>query len=171
MDICSGAFWMLLKVNSPMKLIKRISILLAVGSVVSCASQLPEDSRPVSAVYCDNFLVYDMCVQDLNGDGVVEYVYFTDSKEIFLLREGVDQPAPAALTMHKCVQFMSESLLRTTSRMLYIDESTSLLEKSDIRGALMVKYIALMPEVTACNLQAEDEQTIALESRDKLFTE
>jgi hypothetical protein len=44
----------------------------------------------------------------------------------------------------------------------YIEESTSLLEKTDIRGAMMIKYIAQLPEVTACNMRAD----AALEDED-----
>lgn len=57
---------------------------------------------------------------------------------------------------------MDEDLVATTSRVFYIEESTSLLEKTDIRGAMMIKYIAQLPEVTACNMRAD----AALEDED-----
>jgi hypothetical protein len=38
-----------------------------------------------------------------------------------------------------------------------VDDSTTFLEKQDIKGAMMLKYVAFMPEVTACNLRAEQE--------------
>jgi hypothetical protein len=44
---------------------------------------------------------------------------------------------------------------------LYVDESTPFLEKQDIKGAMMVKYVANMPEVTACNLRADQSEAAA----------
>lgn len=110
---------------------------------------------PVSNVYCDNFLVYDMCAQDLNGDGVVEYVYFADSLEVFMYREGGIENLPAPHGIHRCAQQMDEDLVATTSRVFTVTDDTSYLEKQDIRGAMMLKYITYMPRVTACNLRAE----------------
>ena len=37
-------------------------------------------------VYCDNFLAYEMCAEDTENDGIVEYVYFADTLEVFLFR-------------------------------------------------------------------------------------
>ena len=50
---------------------------------------------------------------------------------------------------------MEEDLIATTSRVFYIDDSSSLLEKADIRGAMMLKYMTKLPEVTACNMRAD----------------
>jgi hypothetical protein len=36
---------------------------------------------------------------------------------------------------------------------------SSLLEKTDIRGAMMLKYMTKLPEVTACNMRAEQALT------------
>jgi hypothetical protein len=51
---------------------------------------------------------------------------------------------------------MEEDLIATTSRVFYIDDSSSLLEKTDIRGAMMLKYMVKLPEVTACNMRADE---------------
>ncbi len=111
---------------------------------------------PVSNVYCDNFLVYDMCAQDLNGDGEVEYVYFADSLDVFMYREGGIDNVPAPHEIHRCAQLMDEDLVATTSRVFTVTDNTSYLEKQDIRGAMMLKYISYMPRVTACNLGADE---------------
>ena len=50
---------------------------------------------------------------------------------------------------------MDEEMVKTTSRMFYIDESTTLLEKTDIRGTLLLRYMTALPEITACNLRRE----------------
>ena len=128
-----------------------ITTLLALSS---CAMEPPGIST-TGALYCDNFLVYEMCAQDMNLDGVVEYVYFPDSNEIFMYRAGTDGEVPADLQMHRCAVMMDEDLVATTSRVFYVDEATSYLEKQDIRGAMLIKYIAYMPGVTACSMQSE----------------
>jgi len=56
---------------------------------------------------------------------------------------------------------MDEDIVATTNRVLYVDESTPFLEKQDIKGAMMVKYVANMPEVTACNLRADQSEAAA----------
>lgn len=122
---------------------------------VGCSGMSLAD-RPANDLYCDNFLVYEMCARDSNGDGVVDYTYFEESKEIFMYRDRLPRRIPAGLGVHRCVMPMEEDLVETTSRVFYIDENSSLLDKTDIRGAMMIKYIAKLPEVTACNMRAEE---------------
>ena len=40
--------------------------------------------RPTTSLYCDNFLIYRMCARDMDSDGVVEFVYFEASEEVFM---------------------------------------------------------------------------------------
>jgi hypothetical protein len=53
---------------------------------------------------------------------------------------------------------MDEDVVATTSRVFFVDEETTLLEKTDIRGSLMLKYMAALPEITACNLRREKNE-------------
>lgn len=137
-----------------MKILLSIIFLLALAS---CANVDSAGRRQVTTEYCDNFLIYDMCARDTNRDGVVEVVYFSDTDEVFMYREGMQNHFPRSLNVHRCAQMMDEDLVATTSRLFYISEETSYLEKQDIRGSMMIKYIAYMPRVTSCNLQAEQE--------------
>lgn len=133
----------------------RVLLLSCSLFLVSCAgSYLGE--RPANNLYCDNFLVYEMCARDSNRDGIVDYTYFEESKEIFMYRDRLPRRIPAGLGVHRCAMPMEEDLVETTSRVFYIDEDSSLLEKTDIRGAMMIKYIAKLPEVTACNMRADE---------------
>ncbi len=133
---------------------RTILILISLLILASCGS-LPEGELPTNALYCDNYLMYDMCAQDQDRDGIVDFVYFTDTEEIFMFRDGVQEGYSGDLGIHRCMQIMDESLVTTTSRVFYVDDDTSFLERQDIKGAMMVKYISYMPEVTACNLRAE----------------
>lgn len=126
--------------------------------LASCSSSYIAGVQPATSEYCDNFMVYDMCARDTNRDGVVDVVYFTDTDEVFMYREGMEGRFPRNLEVHQCAQAMDEELVATTSRLFYIDDETSFLEKQDIKGSMMIKYIAYMPRVSACNMRAEQQE-------------
>lgn len=134
-----------------------LRLLPLLGSILLAACQsMPEGERPANALYCDNFMVYGMCARDVNKDGVVDYVYFEESEQAFMFRPGAERLFPRNLVMHPCATAMDEEVVATTSRVFYVDEQTTLLEKTDIRGSLMLKYMAALPEITACNLRGEN---------------
>lgn len=138
------------------------SLGIAIVLLLNACGSLPVGVQPVNTEYCDNFLVYDMCARDTSGNGIVDFVYFTDSLEVFMFRPGADENIPSDLGRHRCAMPMDEELMSTTSRLFFIDDSTSFIERQDIRGAMFLKYVAYMPEVSACNLRhdqaAADEQ-------------
>ena len=133
----------------------RVTVLFSAALALNGCSGINFANPPANSLYCDNFLIYEMCARDSNRDGIVDYTYFQDSKEIFMYRERLPRRIPSGLGVHRCARVMDEDLVATTSRVFYIEESTSLLEKTDIRGAMMIKYIAQLPEVTACNMRAD----------------
>ena len=134
----------------------RLGFTASVGLLAACGS-LVGGPRPLNAEYCDNFLIYDMCARDTNRDGVVEVVYFTDTREVFMYHPESEGNYPSDLGLHRCAMPMDEEVVATTNRVFYVDDSTTFLEKQDIKGAMMLKYVAFMPAVTACNLRAEQE--------------
>lgn len=147
----------------------RHSLLLIFVSLllVNCRGTL--EGKPLTnTLYCDNFLIYDMCASDANGDGVVDYVYFTDSNEVFMYGSDGLARKPAEQPLHRCAQPMEDDLIATTSRLFYLDENSSALERTDIRGAMMIKYLAYLPEITACNLRAEEAERQAAEAQAEL---
>ena len=134
----------------------RLGFTASVGFLAACGS-LVGSLMPLNAEYCDNFLIYDMCARDTNRDGVVEVVYFTDTREVFMYHPESEGNYPSDLGLHRCAMPMDEEVVATTNRVFYLDDSTTFLEKQDIKGAMMLKYVAIMPEITACNLRAEQE--------------
>ena len=134
----------------------RLGFTASVGLLAACGS-LVGSLRPLNAEYCDNFLIYDMCARDTNRDGVVEVVYFTDSREVFMYHPESEGNYPSDLGLHRCAMPMDEEVVATTNRVFYVDDSTTFLEKQDLKGAMMLKYVAFLPEVPACNLRAEQE--------------
>lgn len=133
----------------------RVLALLALSLLLASCSSANLADRPVNNLYCDNFVLYEMCARDSNRDGIVDYTYFQESKEIFMYRNRLPRRIPAGFGVHRCAMPMEEDLIATTSRVFYIDDSSSLLERTDIRGAMMLKYMSKLPEVTACNMRAE----------------
>ena len=134
----------------------RLGFTASVGLLAACGS-LVDSLRPLNAEYCDNFLIYDMCARDTDRDGVVEVVYFTDTREVFMYHPESEGNYPSDLGLHRCAMPMDEEVVAATNRVFYVDDSTTFLEKQDIKGAMMLKYVAFMPEVTACNLRAGQE--------------
>ncbi len=132
----------------------RVFLLTSSLTLVGCAGSYVGE-RPANNLYCDNFLLYEMCAHDSNRDGIVDYTYFEKSREIFMYRERLPRRIPAGMGVHRCAMPMEEDLVETTSRVFYIDESSSLFERTDIRGAMMLKYMTKLPEVTACNMRAD----------------
>lgn len=142
-----------------------ISSLGLVG-LVACGSADLSGLQPASVNYCDNFLIYDMCAVDRDADGAVDFVYFADDDSIFMYRPGAEDNFPPEREVHRCAMAMDEDLVETTSRLFFIDEETSFLVRQDIRGAMMLKYMTYMPEVTACNMRADEDDTAEGESAD-----
>ena len=126
-------------------------LLLIVLWLSACASTPMDTTVPVANLYCDNFLIYDMCAQDIDGDGIVEWVYFEDTNEIFLVREGVEEPLPTELAEHRCMQKMDDAIVHNTSQLFYISDDTNYIERADIKSALMFSYVGYMPRVMRCN--------------------
>ena len=133
----------------------RVIALLSACLLLAGCSGVNLADRPVNNLYCDNFVLYEMCARDSNRDGIVDYTYFQETKEIFMYRNRLPRRIPAGFGVHRCAMPMEEDLITTTSRVFYIDDSSSLLEKTDIRGAMMLKYMTKLPEVTACNMRAD----------------
>ena len=141
------------------KSILRVTLSLGLVSyLVACNSIKLLSTSPIKNVYCDNFLIYEMCAEDTDNDGIVEHVYFADTSEVFLYRLGAKGSIPDRLDMHRCVRAMDEELVSTTNRVFGVTDETTFLEKQDIRGAMMIKYFAYLPEITACNLRAEQKE-------------
>ena len=139
-------------------ILRVISLFGLILSLVDCQSIGLVSTTLTNNVYCDNFLIYEMCAADMDNDGVVEHVYFADTLEVFLYRKGTKESIPDRLDMHRCIRAMDEGLVATTNRVFGVTDDTAYQEKQDIRGAMMIKYFAYLPEITACNLRAEQAE-------------
>ncbi|MFM1895311.1 MAG: hypothetical protein RLZZ385_385 [Pseudomonadota bacterium] len=140
-----------------MKYRNALSACLLCISLSACLSS-PQFQQPVSHLFCDNFLVYDMCAQDTDRDGTVELIYFSDTHDVFLYREGTQHQLPDGLAMHRCALPMDDDIVRNASQLFHIDDRTPYIQRVDIKSALMFSYVGYMPRVSKCNAQYESSQ-------------
>ncbi len=138
-------------------LIKSTSVLVLLIVLAGCQYSL-EGRGLTNNLYCDRFLIYNMCASDPNRDGVVDFVYFEDSNEVFMYTDRGLTRKPEEQGIHRCAEKMEEELVEITSRLFYVNDDTPALEKTDIRGAMTLRYLAKLPEITACNLRAEQAE-------------
>lgn len=95
-----------------------------------------------------------MCVQDLQGDGVVDLIYFTDTKEIFMYQNGKRDSVAEVMPFHRCAVPLDAGMQATTNRILN-RENLSLTEELSITVELITNYLAAKPSIDACNARFE----------------
>ena len=119
-----------------------------------CVSHQASDAKLAiqpNSEYCDSYLSYPMCAKDVDGNGEVDFMYFNDSMEIFMVMADYLGAEFEGLTYHECTQEMDESLQRISSELLYITEDTSSLERSAIQARLMLNYSRYIAKVSSCH--------------------
>ncbi len=120
------------------------------AAVVESAPEWAAARKPVYTLYCDNFFIYEMCAKDIDNNGDVDLVYFSDSKEIFLYREDVQAAVSADLSFHTCAQPMDEELAAIGSELLYISDDMSFFERLEIKRRMLTSYARYKPQINAC---------------------
>ena len=134
----------------------RPNLLVVVLVLAGCAqtpSILPQKTS--GKTVCDTYLIQSMCVQDLQGDGVVDLIYFTDTQEIFMYRSGKRDSVAEVMPFHRCAVPLNVGMQATTNRILN-REDLSLTEELSITMELITNYLAAKPSIDACNDRFED---------------
>ena len=131
-------------------------ILLSVVLVLAACAQTPSiaPQQVVGKTVCDTYLIQSMCVQDLQGDGVVDLIYFTDTEEIFMYRSGKRDLVAEVMPFHRCAVPLDAGMQTTTNRILN-REDLSLTEELSITMELITNYLAAKPSIDACNARFE----------------
>lgn len=101
-------------------------------------------------IVCDSYIVLDMCVRDLYGDGAVDMIYFTDTNEIFMYRQGMKDAVEEFMPFHQCAVPLSAGMQDITNQIL-LRADLSLSEELVVTKQLFVNYMAAKPEIDACN--------------------
>jgi hypothetical protein len=124
-----------------------ILVLLMAG----CTSDPAIQPADVSGkTVCDSYIVLDMCVEDLVGDGSVDMVYFSDTNEIFMYRDGMKTAVADEMPFHRCAVPLNPGMQSITNRILMRDK-LSMTEELGIKRDLLTNFIAAKPEIDACN--------------------
>ena len=131
-------------------------MLVAVVLVLAGCAQTPSVAPQQAAgkTVCDTYLIQSMCVQDLQGDGVVDLIYFTDTKEIFMYQNGKRNLVAEVMPFHRCAVTLDAGMQATTNRILN-REDLSLTEELSITMELITNYLAAKPSIDACNARFE----------------
>lgn len=114
-------------------------------------------SRPITApdaaarsTVCENYLVYNMCVRDVDRDGSADLMYFADTNEIFMVTPEFRDTHLPDLSDHRCMQVMDEPLQDTSSRILHLDRDAGTLQKTRLKSQLMLEYLRYAKAINSC---------------------
>ena len=140
---------------NPLKQLATLALLLMLQA---CAITPDIDSQQAKGMtVCDTYLLFSMCVQDIDGDNTVDMVYFTDTKEAFMYQEGKQALVGRVMPFHRCAVPLDTGMQATTNRLLERD-TLSLTEEISITKELIVNYASAKPAIDACNARFEDAE-------------
>lgn len=136
---------------------KKCLLLLPLIMVLEGCAITPDKTaqQAKGVTVCDSYLIMSMCVRDLDGDGTVDMVYFTDTNEAFMYQEGKQGLVAEVMPFHRCAVPLVEGMQATTNRILDRGD-LSLVEEMTIARDLLSNYIAAKPAIDACNAQFGD---------------
>ena len=149
------------------------SILAVLLSSCSSNPTLDADVDPFveqGKIVCDSYIVLDMCVRDLVGDGAVDLIYFTDTREIFMYRKGMKETVGAVMPFHQCAVVLSPGMQATTDRILNRDNLT-LSQELGITKDLISNYFTAKSEIDACNTRFDKEKGLVSEPEEDFYIE
>lgn len=95
-------------------------------------------------------MIYDMCAKDVNDDRQADFLYFDDTKEIFMIAEEFQDQTFAGLTRHKCLQILNDSIRDTSTAILNLPDDVSRLRRSQLKSRLLAKYAYYLPTINRC---------------------
>jgi hypothetical protein len=128
--------------------LRRTTILLLVLWLGACAST-PGNVRPPGKEHCESFFIYVLCISDLDADGQVDYMYFDDTREIFMYADHMLSQLNDVLPLHACAIPMSDRTRDYSSQLLYGDD-LGISARLVVKGKMAVSYRAAQPAVDAC---------------------
>lgn len=148
--------------------IKRTSAIGLLTALLTACSSTGPIQVGEGKVVCDSYLILDMCVRDVVGDGTVDMVYFTDTEEIFMYQAGRKELVAREMPFHQCAVPLNEGMQATTNRILE-RENLSLTQELAIAKDLISNYMAAKPTIDACNASFEKQNSVAGPAEDDFF--
>lgn len=95
-------------------------------------------------------MIYDMCAKDVNGDQQADFLYFDDTKEIFMIAEEYQDRSFRGLSRHKCLQILKDSIRDTSTAILNLPDDASRLRRSQLKSRLLAQYAYYLPTINRC---------------------
>ncbi|MEM9316202.1 MAG: hypothetical protein AAGA95_16400 [Pseudomonadota bacterium] len=126
--------------------------MLALAVITGCATR--PDSTLVGSHRCESFLIYEVCVADVDENGSVDFIYFGDDLQVFMYHDAQERALRAVQPFHECAVTMSADTRDLSSELLY-GEALTLSQRLSIKGRLIGSYRAARPAVSACNSAAK----------------
>lgn len=136
--------------------LKECLALAGTVAVAACSTApVQQSSIPHREVFCENWLIYDMCVEDIDADGRVDMMYFSDTNEVFFYDVRTLERTAEIRRVHPCAQAMDQPILDVGSELLQVNDQTPLMSRLAIKRRLMAEQFRYMPRVSACNREYE----------------
>lgn len=145
-----------------------LALVLSLSLAGCTAGPLVKKEGTKGKTVCDSYIVLHMCVQDYVGDGIVDMIYFSDTYEIFMYREGMKDIVAPAMPFHQCVVSLSPEMQEISNRILF-REHLSLGEELAIKKDLLFAYLAAKPGIDACNASFEEKSPCGEQQADEFF--
>lgn len=133
-------------------MLKQIIVLLLTVWLGACANT-GDQARPPGTERCESFFIYVLCISDLDSDGQVDYMYFDDTREIFMYAESMLSALANVLPLHACAIPLSDNTRKYSSQLLYND-ALGISARLATKAKLAASYRAAQPAVDACNTSA-----------------
>ncbi len=125
-----------------------------------CSSPAPPQSaHTVTAPrYCARYLVYDMCMLDLNGDGRADLMYFSNTNKVFMYDHDWQERISADFDLHPCAQILDDETKAASSPLLTVPPGGSAMGEMSAKKELFYDYLRYYPKIRACTKQPAEEQ-------------
>jgi hypothetical protein len=128
--------------------VPRFALLLISLCFIGCAST-PQNSVLPGIQRCESFFIYILCITDLNQDGSVDFMYFDDTREIFMYEDSMRNAVATVMPFHACAIPMSGEAREYSSQLLY-SEGLTLSQKLTLKGKMLTSYRKAQQAVDAC---------------------
>lgn len=116
---------------------------------ISACTTVSDVQRPLGEQICESFFIYVVCIADLDRNGRVDYMYFDDTRDIFMYDESMREQLATVLPLHPCAIPMSASTKDTSSALLYGKE-LPVTKRLGLKARLLRNYQVAQPAVDAC---------------------
>lgn len=127
--------------------------LLAIIGMSGCSSTQTTPAplnQPSTSLYCDSYLIYRMCAMDIDKNGDVDFMYFEDTNEIFMISAEYNGERFENFIYHECLQPMDDAIRNASSELLFINKSSGALKKTQLKTRLMLNYTRYLPDINHC---------------------